>query len=188
MLMPEGERMTVPYWGRILPTQIHILRLAGHVLLRAHAGRGPYIGTDEERLESMAQGRSDLVRSTGQDFGYDLRAWHDYLTQHAELRYDYGYGGDSVPSAVETALTDSHHIRLARILEGRLPLDPSWITSTVVALARGIRKEGAFDRLPILADALQDAGCDSEDVLNHCRGPGPHVRGCWVVDLVLGKS
>jgi hypothetical protein len=68
-------------------------------------------------------------------------------------------------------------------------LDPSWLTSDVVALARGIYDERAFDRMPILADALQDAGCDSEDVLNHCRDEkGTHVRGCWVVDLLLGKS
>ena len=43
-------------------------------------------------------------------------------------------------------------------------------------------------RMPILADALQDAGCDNEDILSHCRSEGPHVRGCWVVDLILGKS
>jgi hypothetical protein len=67
-------------------------------------------------------------------------------------------------------------------------LDRRWLTPTVVALARGIYNDNAFDRLPILADALQDADCDNEDVLGHCRGPGPHVRGCWVVDLVLGKS
>jgi len=67
-------------------------------------------------------------------------------------------------------------------------IDPSWLTSTVVALARGIYEERAFDRMPILADALQDAGCDNEDVLGHCRGPEPHVRGCWVVDLLLGKE
>jgi hypothetical protein len=67
-------------------------------------------------------------------------------------------------------------------------LDPSWRTSNVVALAGGIYADRAFDRLPILADALQDAGCDNSDILNHCRGPGPHVRGCWVVDLVLGKG
>jgi hypothetical protein len=66
--------------------------------------------------------------------------------------------------------------------------DPSWLTSTVVALARGIDDERAFDRLPILADALQDAGCDHPDILTHCRSDGPHVRGCWVVDLILGKS
>jgi hypothetical protein len=66
-------------------------------------------------------------------------------------------------------------------------LDPSWRTETVVALARGIYDDRAFDRLPILADALQDAGCDNDDVLNHCRDAYPHARGCWVVDLVLGK-
>jgi hypothetical protein len=63
-----------------------------------------------------------------------------------------------------------------------------WSTSDVIALAEAIYTERAFDRLPILADALEDAGCDHADILEHCRGPGPHVRGCWVVDLLLGKS
>jgi hypothetical protein len=67
-------------------------------------------------------------------------------------------------------------------------VDPSWQTSTVVALANGVYQEKAFDRLPILADALEDAGCDCADVLEHLRGDGPHVRGCWVVDLLLGKE
>jgi hypothetical protein len=67
-------------------------------------------------------------------------------------------------------------------------VEPGWLTSTVVELARGIYEERAFDRLPILADALQDAGCDDADILGHCRGSGPHVRGCWVVDLALGKG
>ena len=66
--------------------------------------------------------------------------------------------------------------------------DPRWLTSTVLDLARAIYVERAFDRLPILADALEDAGCDSADVLAHCRGEGPHVRGCWVIDLLLGKG
>lgn len=65
---------------------------------------------------------------------------------------------------------------------------PSWRIETAVALATGIYEDRAFDRLPILADALEEAGCDNADVLTHCRGPGPHARGCWVVDGVLGKS
>ncbi|MBP3955503.1 hypothetical protein J8F10_09435 [Gemmata sp. G18] len=65
---------------------------------------------------------------------------------------------------------------------------PEWRTSTVFALAAQIYESRDFSAMPILADALQDAGCDSADVLDHCRGPGPHVRGCWVVDLVLGKE
>jgi len=67
-------------------------------------------------------------------------------------------------------------------------INPDWRTLTVVSLAQAIYDEHAFDRLPILADALEDAGCDNADILNHCRQPGEHVRGCWAVDLVLGKS
>ena len=65
---------------------------------------------------------------------------------------------------------------------------PAWLTPTVVSLTQGIYEERAFDRLPILADALQDAGCDHAGVLAHCRADGPHARGCWVVDALLGKS
>ena len=67
-------------------------------------------------------------------------------------------------------------------------LDPRWLTPNVVALAQTIYDERAFERMPILADALMDAGCDSADVLEHCRKGGEHVRGCWVVDLLLGKE
>ncbi|MBP3958538.1 hypothetical protein J8F10_25090 [Gemmata sp. G18] len=65
--------------------------------------------------------------------------------------------------------------------------DPAWRTSDVVALAEGIYADHAFDRMPILADALQDAGCDNANVLMHCREGSVHARGCWVVDLILGK-
>ena len=65
--------------------------------------------------------------------------------------------------------------------------DPRWRSRTVVALATGIDADRAFDRLPILADALEDAGCDDADLLAHCRGNGPHSGGCWVVDLILGE-
>jgi hypothetical protein len=66
--------------------------------------------------------------------------------------------------------------------------DPNWRTSTAVALAAQMYDSRDFSAMPILADALQDAGCDNADILDHCRGTGPHVRGCWVVDLVLGKE
>jgi GAF domain-containing protein len=66
--------------------------------------------------------------------------------------------------------------------------DPAWRTSTAVALASQMYESRDFAAMPILADALQDAGCEDADVLNHCRSDGPHVRGCWVVDLVLGKA
>jgi hypothetical protein len=73
---------------------------------------------------------------------------------------------------------------------------PSPVRATALAsgegavpkLAQSIYDGGAFDRLPILADALEDAGYTDADILDHCRGPGPHFRGCWVVDLLLGKE
>jgi hypothetical protein len=68
------------------------------------------------------------------------------------------------------------------------PAWQSWNHATVVKLARAIYDERAFDCLPILGDALEDAGCTDELIFGHCRGPGPHVRGCWVIDLLLGKE
>ena len=65
---------------------------------------------------------------------------------------------------------------------------PNWRTDTAVMLAKQMYESRDSSAMPILADAIQDAGCDNEDVLNHCRGPGPHVRGCWVLDAVLGKA
>ena len=64
---------------------------------------------------------------------------------------------------------------------------PEWRTDTVVALARQMWDARDFGAMPILADALQDAGCDRDDVLDHCRDPkARHNRGCWVLDAVLG--
>jgi len=82
--------------------------------------------------------------------------------------------------------------RIARDIFGNpfrpVAFDTRWRTSDALGLARAIYDEKAFDRMPILADALMDAGCADEQIIAHCRGDGPHVRGCWVVDLVLGKE
>jgi len=72
---------------------------------------------------------------------------------------------------------------------------PLWQTPTVVSLAQAAYEERILpagtldpDRLAILADALEDAGCENADILSHLRGPGPHGRGCWVLDLLLGEE
>ena len=68
-------------------------------------------------------------------------------------------------------------------------LRPEWRTSTVVAIARQMDDTGDFSAVPILADALQDAGCNNELILDRCRAEsGIHSRGNWVVDLVLGRE
>jgi hypothetical protein len=63
-----------------------------------------------------------------------------------------------------------------------------WRTETVVALARHVYHSGEFDAMPVLGDALEDAGCSDGGLLSHLRGPGPHLRGCWTIDLILGKQ
>jgi hypothetical protein len=69
-----------------------------------------------------------------------------------------------------------------------IAFESRWRTADATALARTIYEDRVFDRMPLLADALMDAGCADEQIIGHCRGAGPHVRGCWVVDLVLGKE
>jgi hypothetical protein len=67
-------------------------------------------------------------------------------------------------------------------------IDTSWLTPDVVRLAQNIYDERSSSNLPKLADALEGAGCKTKDVLQHCSQPAEHVRGCWVVDLILGKE
>jgi hypothetical protein len=64
----------------------------------------------------------------------------------------------------------------------------AWNDGVMVKIAQGIYEERAFGHLPILHDALLDAGCDDEELLAHLRAEGPHVRGCWAIDFLLGKS
>jgi hypothetical protein len=98
----------------------------------------------------------------------------------------------SGPEGVLLRLGDVLHIcdvrlRLAtpsRVEAGWL----SWQGGLVAAMARQADESGDYGDLPVLADALEDAGCDNADILGHLRGPGPHARGCWVVDLLLGKE
>jgi hypothetical protein len=69
-------------------------------------------------------------------------------------------------------------------------IDTSWLawgSGAAVRIARAIYEQHSWSDMPILADALSEAGCGCEDILSHCRGPGPHARGCHVVDALLGK-
>jgi hypothetical protein len=109
-----------------------------------------------------------------------------------------GGAADAVMTAygkIATKVADEEQLAQCQMLRDlfgnpfrSVALAPVWLTSRVVALAQAIHDERAFDRLPVLADALEEAGCHDEHILGHCRGPGPHVRGCWLVDLILGKQ
>ncbi len=117
--------------------------------------------------------------------------------EYAERLRIYFAPGASVPSAADwdrypvsgagwTAQAD-----LLRCVFGNpfrpVAFDPSWRTEAVVGLARGMDEAHDFTPLSVLADALEDAGCEDAELLAHCRGPGPHARGCHAIDQVLGR-
>lgn len=126
--------------------------------------------------------------------------WRDPHETHAYLPDD----AKEAASAVVDSLGENpgrlpserrHQADLLRCIVGNpfrpVELDTAWLAysdAAVVKIATVVYEERAWDRIPILADALEDAGCANTDILEHCRGPGPHVRGCWVVDLLLGKE
>jgi hypothetical protein len=104
-----------------------------------------------------------------------------------------GQNETAVWAAAKLEQTETLQIATLRDVFGNpfspVACEPEWRTDTAIALARTMYESREFSAMPILADALQDAGCDNTDILNHCRDTSQvHVRGCWVVDLVLGKT
>jgi hypothetical protein len=115
-------------------------------------------------------------------------------SSHPEIRRRIAGDGGAVAMSLHRAKAKrrAQMCRLVRCLFGTFHFRPLGINSvcltpTVNVLAWTIYNDRAFDNLPILADALEEAGCADADILSHCRGDGPHARGCWVVDLILGK-
>ena len=168
------------------------------------------------RMVEVAEGMADaVVEAAGEDFRAAQQAAFDALntTTGAAARLaaraviEAAFPACSPDLALRVAMTakDAKYAndRITRRLEEHaqagilyeiignpfrpVAVDPSWLTPGVVELARTIYEDRAFDRMPALADALEDAGCHDTDILAHCRQPGQHVRGCWVVDLLLGK-
>jgi hypothetical protein len=97
---------------------------------------------------------------------------------------------EPVPDAVRVEL--AAQTNLLRDVFGNpfrpVAFDPAWSSPTAVALADRMYESRDFAAMPVLADALMGAGCEQPDILSHCRAGGEHVRGCWAVDLVLGKG
>jgi hypothetical protein len=104
--------------------------------------------------------------------------------------------GETVLPAAALAREQAVHAELLRDVIGNpfrpVPtIEPAWLSwndGTIPRLALSIDNERAFDRMGILADALEEAGCTERTILEHCRGAHQHVRGCWVVDLLLSKD
>jgi len=138
-------------------------------------------------------GRMDLP--PGCDNSFMEAAACDFTSEGAATESLSGHIRSAYP---RTAITPAplEECALLRDIFGPLPfrlvaIAPAvlaWHDGTIPKLAQAISDDRAFDGLPVLADALEEAGCDNADILNHCRRPGEHVRGCWPVDLILGKT
>ena len=140
----------------------------------------PLLGEDDDDVSPSPLTAAALVRAA-----VELSAYSAALMA---TPYEPPLAGYLGPSHVEAGLICD----LIRDIFGNpfrpVAVDPDWRTAAAVALARGMYESRDFAPMPVLADAFQDAGCEDPDILGHCRGPGPHVRGCWVVDLVLNKA
>jgi hypothetical protein len=127
---------------------------------------------------SLRQALGDAMR-LAEEVGAQLRYWN-------------------MPSASPVSLSQCHARERAWLCDlirdaFRGPLrpiraGPTWLVGAPRKVAVTVYQEHRFADVPILADALEDAGCDHADLLSHLRGPGPHVRGCWALDLILGKE
>ncbi|QEG28035.1 hypothetical protein GobsT_28040 [Gemmata obscuriglobus] len=159
--------------------------------------------TDE--VEQLAESRTNRTRNRLKQLRRELASgasWHAAEAWIvAGLVAATGWASASrAAAAVRGSVWLWHKSREERVLVSLLrdilgnPFQPSrfsskWRTADVVLLAQQMYGSRDFSAMPILADALQDAGCDSDAILNHCRDHDcPHVRGCWVVDLVLRKT
>jgi len=134
----------------------------------------------------------DIVHYASQQIGAALTFEHNPSLSRSELDplfWDQRRGA-AWPKALSYGMPTLAHV--FRDVFGNpfrpAAIDQSWVSSTVTALAQAIYEDRAFDRLPILADALEDAGCTDTDILAHCRAGGKHARGCWVVDLLLNRE
>lgn len=142
---------------------------------------------------SQAFRRKERVGASGEWAAEFAAASDSWFAASRSSNFAYVAAGDPVsePGPEKSAQAD-----LARCIFGPLPFRPvtitpvvlDWNDATVPRIAQAFYDGRRFEDMPILADALEDAGCHDADIFDHCRRPGPHVRGCWILDLLLGKE
>jgi anti-anti-sigma factor len=146
-------------------------------------------------LERLTQARPDCLWVDCSQIEFISGSWMSHSVRL--FSWVRGWGGKLVLCGVHGALKEVLAItgldgvlgvQAGDVPGGRLLLpEHSWLAwndGTVVAISRAIRSERAFDQLPVLADALEEAGCTEPDILGHCRTAGPHRRDCWVLHLL----
>jgi hypothetical protein len=208
-MMDEAKWLSCTSWTAATERMLDVVKAAATtrkmMLLAANWVReldtsyvGPNAKDMANSIEQVADHEIDAMESP-----YFLNAWFDWAVAMPldEFGYQFATLLDTQQFAIrgqrqqaiqtfesrESRLTDYVREQFGNPFRP-VTFSPVWRTSTAVALARHMYESRDFSAMPILADALQDAGCANEDILNHCHGGGPHVRGCWVIDLVLEKE
>jgi hypothetical protein len=197
--------------GKATGRKLRLFAVAGARDLLAHNpdsdARGDYgditwFAASILRAEAYADGLGPLQYAQS-DLGIWVEARFDEDAAYAVLGKDADIGmwlrnpAELVPEVIKDFQVNPAH--WLRCIFGNpfrpVSLAPAWLTPAVLKLAQAayddrILPPGHLDntRLAVLADALEEAGCTDPDILSHVRGPGPHVRGCWPVDLLLGKE
>ena len=161
----------------------------------ARYAEGDITEPELETAYSTAFDVADALEQSTDTGGDKLRhaAWAAAFASHPQ----WGGGGIATEAAAAVGTTNENVAQadLMRCIFGNplrpIAIDRTWLSfkdGTVWKMAKSINAERNFDLLPVLAEALMDAGCRDPDILDHCRQSGTHVRGCWVVDLLLGKE
>ncbi len=158
--------------------------------------------------------REEVLKSRGTEHDPQSRLRHFFESQERELPPDAQQAVDAVNAHIEllnqgkvAAITEQDfetavHLRdqadrlqqrtrtIRREWHVQYTVDPSWLSwsrGTVLQMAHAISEERRWQDLPILADALEEAGCTNQQILGHCRQPGEHILSCWVLDLLLTR-
>ena len=144
-----------------------------------------------ERFADGLAGEAELEAVHAAAYHHYLNSFEDTFHAYAAADPVAAHAAAVAASDVESLQRSNHLAPLLRDLVGNpwrpVVIDSAWRTTTTVGIALAAYQERDFERLPILADALEDAGCDDVLALGHLRGPGPHTRGCWVLDGILDR-
>jgi hypothetical protein len=152
---------------------------------------------ESKELLSARRGAAKLALDTTRNTGFWAAGVARWIRHPAEggAKPDSTFPPSPLPTLAPGKTGDHLYRWLARLVRDifgnpfrPVAFSPQWRTDTALSLARQMYDSRDFSAMPILADALEEAGCDSEDILSHCRGPGPHIRGCWAVDFILAKE
>jgi hypothetical protein len=169
--------------------------LDGHLAALSRATTSPKPWRDTGPMPALSAAARTDARSAASHAAQQAKLAAGALAWFAGTRDETRSADDAFVSRLAAEVVERREqAALIRCIFGNpfrpVAVAPAWLAwgdGTVPKLAAGIYAERAFDRAPILADALEDAGCAEGSILSHLRGSGTHARGCWVIDLILGK-